>query len=63
MVEENESLSSNKRQEELKQFVLSAMHDWTKSGWYLLANRDIEVLCGSDRESLSNENFTTRELK
>ena len=33
-----------------------AMHDWTKSGWYLLANRDIEVLCGSDRESLSNEN-------
>ena len=35
------------------------MHDWTKSGWYLLANRDIEVLCGADRESLSNENFTT----
>ena len=38
-----------------------AMHDWTKSGWYLLANRDIEVLCGSDRESLSNENFTTND--
>ncbi len=38
-----------------------AMHDWTKSGWYLLANRDIEVLCGSDRESLSDENFTTRD--
>ena len=21
-----------------------AMHDWTKSGWYLLANRDIEAV-------------------
>ena len=38
-----------------------AMHDWTKSGWYLLANRDIEVLVGSDRESLSDENFATRD--
>tara|TARA_B100001248_G_scaffold128044_1_gene95961 strand:- start:96 stop:995 length:900 start_codon:yes stop_codon:yes gene_type:complete len=38
-----------------------AMHDWTKSGWYLLANRDIEVLCGSDRMSLSDENFTTKD--
>ena len=38
-----------------------AMHDWTKSGWYLLANRDIEVLCGSDRMALSNENFTTKD--
>ena len=38
-----------------------AMHDWTKSGWYLLANRDIEVLCGSDRDRVSDENFTTRD--
>lgn len=38
-----------------------AMHDWTKSGWYLLANRDIEVLCGSDRDSLSDDNFATRD--
>ena len=38
-----------------------AMHDWTNSGWYLLANRDIEVLCGSDRMALSNENFTTKD--
>ena len=36
-----------------------AMHDWLKSGWYILANRDIEVLVGQDREGLSNENFIT----
>ena len=38
-----------------------AMHDWLKSGWYILANRDIEVLVGQDREGLSNENFITRD--
>lgn len=38
-----------------------AMHDWTKSGWLLCSNRDMEVLVGSDRDSLSNENFATRD--
>ena len=38
-----------------------AMDDWLKSGWYILANRDIEVLVGQDREGLSNENFITRD--
>ena len=27
-----------------------AMHDWTKSGYILTANRDMQVLVGSDRE-------------
>ena len=38
-----------------------AMDDWLKSGWYILANRDMEVLVGQDRDGLSNENFTTRD--
>ena len=37
-----------------------AMHDWTKSGWYLLANRDMEVLCGSERD-LTSTKFATRD--
>ena len=37
-----------------------AMHDWTKSGWYLLANRDMEILCGSERDSTSTK-FATKD--
>ena len=42
---------SSQRQNLLKLFVhVQAMHDWTKSGWYITANRDMQVLVGSDRE-------------
>ena len=37
-----------------------AMHDWTKSGWYLLANRDMEILCGSERD-LTSTKFATKD--
>ena len=37
-----------------------AMHDWTKSGWYLLANRDMEILCGSERDFTSTK-FATKD--
>ena len=29
-----------------------AMDDWLKSGWYILANRDMDVLVGQDRDGL-----------
>ena len=38
-----------------------AMHDWLKSGWYIVANRDMEVLVGQDREGLADENYVTRD--
>jgi len=38
-----------------------AMHDWLKSGWYILANRDMEILVGQDREGLADENYITRD--
>ena len=38
-----------------------AMHDWTKSGWYITTNRDIQVLVGSDRESVGVNKFITKD--
>jgi len=36
-----------------------AMDDWLKSGWYILANRDMEVNFGRDKESTFTKNSFT----
>tara|TARA_Y100000114_G_scaffold121014_1_gene116082 strand:- start:1178 stop:2023 length:846 start_codon:yes stop_codon:yes gene_type:complete len=39
-----------------------AMHDWTKSGWYIVSNRDMRVLVGHDREAGKNStNYLTQD--
>lgn len=42
-----------------------AMDDWVKSGWYLLANKDIRVICGKDRDGqdTDHESFVTEDIE
>ena len=40
-----------------------AMHDWTKSGWYIVSNRDMRVLVGADHESANSTNYITGDTK
>ena len=40
-----------------------AMHDWTKSGWFITANRDMQVLVGADRFSENSSSYITKDEK
>ena len=40
-----------------------AMHDWTKSGWFITANRDMQVLVGADRYAENSSNYITKDDK
>ena len=42
---------------------MSAMHDWTKSGWFITANRDMQVLVGADRHAENSINYITKDDK
>ena len=39
------------------------MHDWTKSGWFITANRDMQVLVGGDRHAENSINYITKDDK